>query len=944
MAYPWKTRRAHLPRKSISPLNRIFPRLASGCLILVGVAVLTGWFLHIEALKCLLPGARAMNPNMAAGFLLCGTALVLLSRKRLTTPIRICAMAMAVIVALGAGLTLGEYLFGWNLPFEQWLMGDAARQASHRGRVSSGSALFFSLAGGALMAAALSARNRLRFSSVVGLSAALLFVGAVPLIGFLLEMLLGPQWNFMGMQISAVVSEAAFALLGGGLLALLRSEGRLQWWLPAWHSAGFAFGILLMMISAAATFAFTKGMLETNTALTHRQEVLKEIQEIMTGVAELASQERAYVIIGDEGVLAGREESKTAIEEDLLAARNLTADNPAQQHRLTEFEALIRRRVEWEDSVIRVGRESGLPGAAQMIATREGLRLSDAIKELSKAMQEEEYRLLERDRQRAALAGSTAFALLPAGVFLSLVTLSLGIFSLNTGIGQLKQTEGELRQSEERTRAIVESALDCVVSMDHHGRIAEFNPAAEKTFGYSRREAVGQFLADLIIPPSLRERHRNGLSHYLATGEAHVLGQRMEITAMRADGSEFPVELAITRTSSEGAPMFTGFIRDITERQRADERLRDSKERYRTLFESNPSPMWVFDLETLSFLAVNAAAIRHYRYSREEFLAMTIKDIRPREDIPALIEALARTTGGLDETGQWQHRKKDGVSIEVESSSHQMRWRGRDASLVLINDISERKRAEDEIRQLNADLEERVQRRTADLEAANKELEAFSYSVSHDLRAPLRAVDGFSQATLEDYGASLPEQGRRYLQTIRDGAQRMGALIDDLLSFSRLSRLPLQKRAVNMAKLAREALEELNGMRKGRAIDVRIGDLAPCEGDPALLKQVWVNLLSNAIKYTRQRDAAVVEIQSRQENGENVYSVSDNGTGFDMQYAHKLFGVFQRLHRADEFEGTGVGLAIVQRVVHRHGGRVWAEAAADRGASFYFALKGNNNI
>ncbi len=939
MTYPWQPRPAHLPRTGISPLNRIFPRLASSCLILTGVAVLTGWFLHIEALKCLLPGVRAMNPNMAAGFLLCGMALALLSRKRLTRLIRIWAMAMAAIVALGAGLTLGEYLFGWNLPFERWLMGNAASDALHPGRVSSGSALFFALAGGALMAAALSARKRLRFSSVFGLSAALLFVGAVPLIGFLLEMLLGPQWNFMGMQISAVLSEAAFALLGGGLLALLRSEGRLQWWLPVWHSAGFAFGVLLMVISAAATFAFTKSMLETSTVLTHRQELLKKIQEISTSVAELASQERAYVIIGDEGVLAGREEAKTAIEQDLLAARELTAANPTQQHRFTELDARIRRRVEWEDGVIRVGRERGLPGAAQMIATGEGLRLSDAIKELSKAMQEEEYRFLERDRELAGRAGSTAFALLPAGVFLSLVTLSLGIFSLNTGIGQLKQTEGELRHSEERTRAIVESALDCVVSMDHHGRIAEFNPAAEKTFGYSRREAVGQFLADLIMPPSLRERHRNGLSYYLATGETHVLGQRMEITAMRADGSEFPVELAITRTSSEGPPMFTGFIRDITERKRADERLRDSKERYRTLFESNPSPMWVFDLETLSFLAVNAAAIRHYGYSREEFLAMTIKDIRPREDIPALLDALARTTGGLDETGQWRHRKKDGAFIDVESSSHQLRWRGRDASLVLINDITERKRAEDEIRQLNVELEERVTRRTAELEGANKELEAFSYSVSHDLRAPLRAVDGFSQAVLDDYGAKLPEQGRRYLQTIRHGAQRMGLLIDDLLTFSRLSRLPLRKQAVNMTELTREALEELNGFRQGRQLDVRIDDLPSCEGDPALLKQVWVNLLSNAIKYTRKREAAVVEVRSRQENGEKVYSVSDNGTGFSMEYAHKLFGVFQRLHRAEEFEGAGVGLAIVQRVVHRHGGRVWAEAVVNRGATFNFTVQ-----
>ena len=168
----------------------------------------------------------------------------------------------------------------------------------------------------------------------------------------------------------------------------------------------------------------------------------------------------------------------------------------------------------------------------------------------------------------------------------------------------------------------------------------------------------------------------------------------------------------------------------------------------------------------------------------------------------------------------------------------------------------------------------------------------------------------------------------------------MGLLIDDLLTFSRLSRLPLRKQAVNMTELTREALEELNGFRQGRQVDVRIDDLPSCEGDPALLKQVWVNLLSNAIKYTRKREAAVVEVRSRQENGEMVYSVADNGTGFPMQYAHKLFGVFQRLHRSEEFEGTGVGLAIVQRVVHRHGGRVWAEAAVDRGATFNFTIQG----
>ena len=259
-------------------------------------------------------------------------------------------------------------------------------------------------------------------------------------------------------------------------------------------------------------------------------------------------------------------------------------------------------------------------------------------------------------------------------------------------------------------------------------------------------------------------------------------------------------------------------------------------------------------------------------------------------------------------------------------------------------DVDELKQAEENVRLLNAALEVRVQERTAQIVAANKELEAFSYSVSHDLRAPLRAVDGFSQVVLEDYGPQLPEECRQNLQTIRNGAQKMGELIDDLLTFSRLNRLPLSKQAVDTGKLVRGVLDDLNGQREGRRIDLRIADLPACQAEPALLKQVWVNLLSNALKYTGKREAAIVEIGCAMEKGRNVYFVRDNGAGFDMKYAHKLFGVFQRLHRAEDFEGTGVGLAIVQRVIHRHGGQIWAESAVNCGATFYFTLEGETNL
>jgi PAS domain S-box-containing protein len=495
-----------------------------------------------------------------------------------------------------------------------------------------------------------------------------------------------------------------------------------------------------------------------------------------------------------------------------------------------------------------------------------------------------------------------------------------------------KQAEEALRDSEERFRAVAETATDAIVSADKHGHITYFNPGAERIFGYAARDLVGKPLT-LLMPERFHAAHRQGLARFLTTGEARVIGRTVELVGRRKDGTEFPLELSLSSWKKGEEVFFTGILRDITERKRAEELLRASEERFH-LMVTHVEDYAIYMLDAEGRVATwNAGAERIKGYRADEIIGRHFScfyvpyDVQAGKPEQLLQEAVRR--GRCEDEG-WRVRK-DGSQFWANAVITALRDQHRTllGFTKVTRDITERTR-----------LEQEIQQHSIALEAANKELEAFSYSVSHDLRAPLRAIDGFSRVLLEEHAPTLPPEAQHYLNAVRRNSQRMGLLIDDLLAFSHLSRQPLNRQLVRPADLVRQCVDELRSEQQGRRVEIAIGDLPACQADPALLKQVWMNLMSNALKYTRKQEVAVIEVGSREQAGVCVYFVKDNGVGFDMQYADKLFGVFQRLHRPEDYEGTGVGLAIVQRVIHRHGGRVWAEAAVNKGVTFYFTFEG----
>lgn len=490
-----------------------------------------------------------------------------------------------------------------------------------------------------------------------------------------------------------------------------------------------------------------------------------------------------------------------------------------------------------------------------------------------------------------------------------------------------------LAESEKRLRSLLWHSTTLLAMLDRDGTILYVSPVCERMLGYRPDELAGNNLFTIVHPQDAAE-----VREWLA-GAAHT-PETMTPSDCRArhrDGSWRVLAIAGGTITDDVTPEGVVFsARDVTAQRHAEREQRFLA----SIIEATPNSVIGEALDG-TILSWNQGAEMTFGYGAEEALGQPISMLYPpgrESELGWIMDTIRR---GEDIAGhETQRMRKDGSIIEVALTISPVV--DESGSLIgmatLALDLTHLKAAEQEIRDLNAELEKRVARRTEQLEAANRELEAFAYSVSHDLRAPLRAMDGFSRILMNEYAEDLPERATHYLGRIRENAQEMGDLIAGLLAFSRLTREALHVQTVDPAAIARRALDTLADELEGREIAIHVEDMPPCEADPRLLQQVFANLLENALKYTRTRSKAQIRVGAADHDGQAAYVVEDNGVGFDMAYADKLFGVFQRLHRAEEFEGTGIGLAIVQRIVRRHGGRVWAEAEKGEGAAFYFTL------
>lgn len=657
----------------------------------------------------------------------------------------------------------------------------------------------------------------------------------------------------------------------------------------------------------------------------HTREVISQLEETASELLAMQTSTRGFVITGTEEVLVPFTAGSAALSTSIAELRKLVADNPLQLREVETLENLADKARTIMEGRITARRQRGADAATDTEQYLEGQRTVEEFRGVVRSMISRERLLLDDRMRRAEAFGRwTVFTIVGATLLAAGFVIAAGRI-VHRDLTRRQEAESALKESFARVEDLYNRAPCGYHSLDTSGKFVAINDTALQWLGYSREEVVGHMnFADILTPESAAQ-FRTRFAHFKSNGSV----ENVEYDWVRKDGGTLPVLLNATAIYDSAGEYVASraTVFDATARRRVEA----ERDRF---FSLSRDLLCIASTEG-RFLRVNPAWSETLHHGSEELIARPFIDFIHEDDVARTLAEIRRLAEGHETIGfENRFRCKDG-------SYRWLSWNARSTPadkliFASAHDITDRRAADERIRKLHFDLEARARQ----LEAANRELESFTYSVSHDLRAPLRHIDGFASLLTKRANDSLDAEGQRYVGTISKSAKRMGALIDDLLAFSRIGRVELERERVEQDALVAEVIANGRFERNGTPIQWKIAPLPNVDGDKATLRQVWANLIENAVKYSSKETAPCIEIGSHVDSTtrEHIFFVRDNGVGFDMAYADKLFGVFQRLHSASDFDGTGIGLANVRRIVSRHGGRTWAESKPGAGATFYFSL------
>jgi PAS domain S-box-containing protein len=913
--------------------------VAAAVAISLSALSVAGWLLGADTLTSILPGAVHMKINTAVCMLLCGIALLILTCRAGESLERV-ARGMAALAAGVGAATLGEYLFGWQFGIDELLLKDAANTFGvFHGRMSPFSAADFIILGFAV------AGMRIRFlDRAARIAASLgLAMGLVSLLGYL--------WDAGDLTTDRWLPPIAFntgicfiALAVGVLLAKQRSPGgdTPERIVPASIEfriiAGFAAVVSLLVLGGSFTYKTGEDLAVSVEWVARTQEVRTNLSDIFGALAGANVAARDYMVTGDPSRLQ-EYHRLIAIEHTHLAGMlALVAENAPQRDQALQLNRLVEEQLTALDRTMTAFNTFGLLAARAVLTAS---RSETSIGEVGAAVSRMDG--IERELMRHREARAARFRLTTLASLLLTVAAAIGLFivlfrGVHREMRARRLAEQALRDSDRYNRSIIESSPDCVSVLTTGADITQMTPQGLRLMGIDDFAAV----AGMDWCSLWNGEDQSAARSAIAAARNGRPGRFSGVTERCAVKKWWDVIVMPIFSADGAAERLLAVARDISEVKHSESSLLAANRFLDSLIESLPVMVFVTDAKSLRFVRTNRMAEQILGVSAEQIVGLTADELlQPEEaDLTRRTDQEALTSGKLVDIAERTIATPGGTKVLNTKKLAVYDESGTAQYLLAIStDITASKLSEQAIRELNAQLEAKA----AQLESTNRELESFSYSVSHDLRAPLRAIDGFAEMIDEDYADQLGGEARRYLAVIRDNSKRMGLLIDNLLEFSRLGRQAVTKAEIDVEQLVREVIDEVLHDDKQRAAGeavpcIEVGALPHVHGDRALLRQVWTNLISNAVKYSSKAPRPHIQVGGAAGAEENQYFVRDNGVGFSMAYAEKLFGVFQRLHRADEFTGTGVGLAIVQRVVTRHGGRVWAQGRVNDGALFAFAL------